>query len=81
LCNGLVAFLLFPKGYPWDPLFFELHELADLADGFIDSIKKNSIIRKCEKSRAGILILDDDPDITLTFKAGLEKNGFVVTVF
>lgn len=28
-----------------------------------------------------ILIVDDDPDITLTFKLGLEKKGFVVTVF
>jgi DNA-binding response OmpR family regulator len=33
------------------------------------------------KSRARILIVDDDPDITLTFKLGLEKNGFTVTVF
>ena len=28
-----------------------------------------------------ILIVDDDPDITLTFKLGLEKKGFIVTVF
>jgi DNA-binding response OmpR family regulator len=33
------------------------------------------------KSNARILIVDDDPDITLTFKLGLEKNGFAVTVF
>ena len=33
------------------------------------------------KSRARVLIVDDDPDITLTFKFGLEKNGFAVTVF
>ncbi|MGC2574756.1 MAG: response regulator, partial [Candidatus Nitrosopolaris sp.] len=31
--------------------------------------------------RKRILIVDDDPDITLTFKLGLEKNGFSVTVF
>jgi DNA-binding response OmpR family regulator len=31
--------------------------------------------------RIRILIVDDDPDITLTFKFGLEKKGFVVTVF
>jgi two-component system, OmpR family, response regulator ChvI len=28
-----------------------------------------------------ILIVDDEPDLTLTFRAGLEKNGFVVTIF
>lgn len=33
------------------------------------------------KSRVRILIVDDDPDITLTFKLGLEKKGFAVTVF
>ena len=33
------------------------------------------------KSRGRILIVDDDPDITLTFKLGLEKKGFTVTVF
>jgi DNA-binding response OmpR family regulator len=33
------------------------------------------------KSRARVLIVDDDPDITLTLKFGLEKSGFVVTVF
>jgi DNA-binding response OmpR family regulator len=32
-------------------------------------------------SRARILVVDDDPDITLTFKLGLEKKGFAVTVF
>jgi len=32
-------------------------------------------------SRGRILIVDDDPDITLTFKLGLEKKGFTVTVF
>jgi len=31
--------------------------------------------------RARILIVDDDPDIACTFKLGLEKNGFAVTVF
>jgi DNA-binding response OmpR family regulator len=30
---------------------------------------------------ARILIVDDDSDITLTFKSGLEKNDFSVTVF
>jgi DNA-binding NtrC family response regulator len=43
-------------------------------------ILKN-IIQDDIKSRARILIVDDDPDITLTFKLGLEKNGFVVTIF
>src|SRR5215469_4142109 len=33
------------------------------------------------KSRARILIVDDDPDITFAFKLGLERNGFAVTVF
>ena len=33
------------------------------------------------KSRARILIVDNDPDITFTFKLGLERNGFAVTVF
>jgi len=33
------------------------------------------------KSRVRILIVDDDPDITLTIKFGLEKKGFTVTVF
>lgn len=32
-------------------------------------------------SRARILIVDDDPDITLTFRLGLERNGFLVDVF
>jgi DNA-binding response OmpR family regulator len=27
------------------------------------------------------LVVDDDPDITLTFKAGLEANGFLVDIF
>ena len=30
---------------------------------------------------ARILIIDDDPDITSTFMAGLEEKGFVVTIF
>ena len=33
------------------------------------------------KGRTRILIVDDDPDITLTFNVGLEKNRFVVSVF
>src|SRR5215813_6629294 len=33
------------------------------------------------KTSPRILIVDDDPDITLTFKLGLEKKGFIVTVF
>ena len=28
-----------------------------------------------------ILVVDDDPDITLTFKTGLEQNGFTVDTF
>lgn len=28
-----------------------------------------------------ILLVDDDPDVTLTFKSGLERHGFVVDVF
>ena len=33
------------------------------------------------KSRSRILIVDDDPDITVTFNLGLAKKGFAVTVF
>ena len=33
------------------------------------------------KSRGRILIVDDDPDITVTFNLGLAKKGFAVTVF
>jgi DNA-binding response OmpR family regulator len=33
------------------------------------------------KSRGRILIVDDDPDITLTFNLGLTKKGFAVSVF
>jgi two-component system, OmpR family, response regulator ChvI len=39
------------------------------------------IIEDDIKRRARILIVDDDPDITLTFKLGLESYGFAVTVF
>jgi DNA-binding response OmpR family regulator len=39
------------------------------------------IIEDDIKRRARILIVDDDPDITLTFKLGLENYGFAVTVF
>jgi DNA-binding response OmpR family regulator len=39
------------------------------------------IIENDIKRRAKILIVDDDPDITLTFKLGLESYGFAVTVF
>jgi two-component system, OmpR family, response regulator ChvI len=46
----------------------------------VDSILEHTIEDDI-KSRARVLIVDDDPDITLTFKFGLEKNGFVVTVF
>jgi DNA-binding response OmpR family regulator len=28
-----------------------------------------------------VLIVDDDPDITITFKQGLQSNGFEVDVF
>jgi DNA-binding NtrC family response regulator len=42
---------------------------------------KNTIKDDIERRRARILIVDDDADITLTFRAGLEKNGFVVSVF
>ena len=28
-----------------------------------------------------IFLVDDDPDISLTFKIGLEEHGFVVDVF
>jgi two-component system, OmpR family, response regulator ChvI len=45
-----------------------------------NSILKH-IIEDDTKNRPRILIVDDDPDITLTFKLGLEKYGFVVTVF
>jgi two-component system, OmpR family, response regulator ChvI len=38
-------------------------------------------ITEDDRSKARLLIVDDDPDITLTFRVGLEKNGFVVTVF
>jgi len=33
------------------------------------------------KSRGRILIVDDDPDITLRFNLGLAKKGFAVTIF
>lgn len=42
---------------------------------------QNIIEDDTKRSRARILVVDDDPDITLTFRAGLEKNGFIVTVF
>jgi hypothetical protein len=43
---------------------------------------QNSITKYVVKtSGAKTLIIDDDADITLIFKVGLEKNGFVVTVF
>ncbi|MGC2571669.1 MAG: response regulator [Candidatus Nitrosopolaris sp.] len=42
----------------------------------------NSILGShTKRTSIRILIVDDDPDITLTFRAGLEKKGFVVTVF
>jgi len=45
-------------------------------------MKQTSILKGITKtSKARILVVDDDPDITLTFRIGLEKNGFVVTVF
>lgn len=34
-----------------------------------------------ESSSYRLLIVDDDPDITKTFKVGLEQNGFEVDVF
>jgi two-component system catabolic regulation response regulator CreB/two-component system response regulator ChvI len=34
-----------------------------------------------QKRKRKILLVDDDPDITLTFKLGLERNGFAVDVF
>jgi two-component system, OmpR family, response regulator ChvI len=45
------------------------------------SILKNIIEVDIKMSRARILIVDDDPDINLTFRLGLEKNGFVLDVF
>jgi two-component system, OmpR family, response regulator ChvI len=33
------------------------------------------------KTSAKILVVDDDSGITLTFKSGLEENGFFVDVF
>jgi two-component system, OmpR family, response regulator ChvI len=39
------------------------------------------IIEDDIKGAPRILIVDDDPDITLTFKMGLENYGFAVTVF
>jgi two-component system, OmpR family, response regulator ChvI len=32
-------------------------------------------------NRPRIFLVDDDPDISLTFKIGLEQHGFVVDVF
>ena len=40
-----------------------------------------SISKHMTTSRGRILIVDDDPDITLTFNLGLAKKGFAVTVF
>jgi len=34
-----------------------------------------------KRGSARILIVDDDPDITLTLRLVLEENGFIVTVF
>ena len=34
-----------------------------------------------KKSNNRILLVDDEPDIALAFKIGLEDNGFVVDVF
>jgi DNA-binding response OmpR family regulator len=45
------------------------------------SILKDIIDDDHKRSKARILIVDDDQDVTLTFRIGLEKNGFVVTVF
>lgn len=45
------------------------------------STLKNIIEDKIENSRVRILVVDDDLDITLTFREVLKKNGFVVTVF
>jgi two-component system, OmpR family, response regulator ChvI len=45
------------------------------------SILKDITKNDRKTSKARILIVDDDPEITLTFRIGLEKNGFVVTVF
>jgi two-component system, OmpR family, response regulator ChvI len=45
------------------------------------SVLKDIIEDDPRKCKARILIVDDDPDITLTFRIGLEKNGFVVTIF
>jgi DNA-binding response OmpR family regulator len=28
-----------------------------------------------------VLVVDDEPDINLTFKTGLEANGFIVDAF
>ncbi|MGC1932438.1 MAG: response regulator [Candidatus Nitrosopolaris sp.] len=44
-------------------------------------ILNNIIEDDIKRAMVRILIVDDDPDITLTFRVGLEKNGFVVTVF
>jgi two-component system catabolic regulation response regulator CreB/two-component system response regulator ChvI len=52
-----------------------------LLDGLEISILNNIVQRKIKSSSVRILIVDDDPDITFTFRAGLEKNGFIVTVF
>ncbi|MDQ6667925.1 MAG: response regulator [Thermoproteota archaeon] len=32
-------------------------------------------------NKSRIMLVDDDPDIILTFRAGLEQNGFAVDVF
>jgi two-component system, OmpR family, response regulator ChvI len=45
------------------------------------SVLKDVIEGDPKKCKPRILIVDDDPDITLTFRIGLEKNGFVVTIF
>jgi two-component system, OmpR family, response regulator ChvI len=45
------------------------------------SILKDILEDDPQRSKARILIVDDDPDITLTFRIGLERNGFAITVF
>jgi DNA-binding response OmpR family regulator len=43
----------------------------------------SSILIKAKRSQynSRVLVVDDDPDITNTFKIGLEENGFEVDVF
>ena len=40
----------------------------------------NNMNRK-NNNRSILLVVDDEPDITLTFSMGLEDNGFVVDAY